>query len=52
MSSLNVLILDDSITFIDQLIDQLNQTEIKEITTDFSGNCTAALSQLNIKMIN
>ena len=49
MSRLNVLIVDDSITFIDQLRNQLNQIEFKEITTDFSGNCTAALKQIQLK---
>lgn len=49
MSKLNVLIVDDSLTFIDYLKVLLNQTNAKAIATDFVGNCTAALSQIKIK---
>ena len=49
MRNLNVLIIDDSVTFIDYLKELLNQTKAKNITTDFVGNCTAALNQLKNK---
>jgi CheY-like chemotaxis protein len=49
MRNLNVLIIDDSVTFIDYLKDLLIQTKSKNITTDYVGNCMAALNQLKNK---